>query len=388
MFGYKITKTIKSFIEFVGFLENRNIKIIHILFMKFYRNLFEQIISTENLFVAWDEFKKGKRDKSDVMAFEWRLEENIFKLHRELKNKTYKHSSYSGFYIRDPKQRHIHKATVRDRVLHHAIFSILNPIFEETFTPTSFSCRVGYGVHKGVQMLEKTLQKVAKNGTTDCYVLKCDVRKFFDTVNHGILMSIFRRRIKDVDTLWLLEEIVSSYVTERERERERERESWWAVARRGIPIGNLTSQLFANIYMNEFDQFVKHKLKVKNYFRYTDDFVIVANDRDYLHGILPIVKTFLKEKLKLELHPKKVSIRKFHQGVDFLGYVIFPKYRILRSKTRRRIFKKLRRKVSDRRLGKITEQTLEQSLQSYLGVLSHANAYKLGESLKNEFWMG
>ena len=191
--------------------------------MKFYRNLFDQITSTENLFAAWDGFKVGKRSKLDVMKFEWNLEENIFKLHRELIRKTYKHGAYSGFYIRDPKQRHIHKALVRDRVLHHAVFSVLNPIFEETFISTSFSCRVGYGTHKGVTALEKTLRKVAKNGAADCYALKCDIRKFFDTVDHGTLMSLFKKRVKDGNTLWLLNEVIGSYVT-RERERERERE--------------------------------------------------------------------------------------------------------------------------------------------------------------------
>lgn len=348
--------------------------------MKFYINLFDQIISTENLFAAWDGFKVGKRGKLDVMRFERHLEENIFKLRGELINKTYKHSPYSGFYIRDPKQRHIHKASVRDRVLHHALFSVLNPIFEEAFIPTSFSCRIGYGTHRGVLALEKALRKIAKNGTADCYVLKCDVEKFFDTVDHKILVEIFRKRIKDSDTLWLLKQVISSYVTERERERDGE------CPKKGIPIGNLTSQLFANVYMNEFDQFVKHRLKVKHYFRYTDDFVIVSDDRDYLHDLLPLVNRFLREKLNLELHPHKVSFRRLHQGVDFLGYVIFPKHRLLRSKTRRRIFKKIRKGVKDYKSGDICKLTLDQSLQSYLGVLSHADTYRLGEDLKNQVW--
>ena len=135
--------------------------------MKIYNNLFDQIISPENLFSAWDAFKSDKRNKRDVMAFECHLEENIFQLHRELKNKTYKHGPYTGFYIRDPKQRHIHKAIVRDRVLHHAIFSVINPIFEETFIPTSFSCRIGFGTHKGVNTLEHMARAITKNSTRD-----------------------------------------------------------------------------------------------------------------------------------------------------------------------------------------------------------------------------
>jgi len=138
--------------------------------------------------------------------------------------------------------------------------------------------------------------------------------------------------------------------------------------------------------MNEFDQFVKHNLKVKNYFRYTDDFVIVARNREYLEQLLPHISEFLETKLALRLHPGKILTRPLYQGIDFLGYVVFPKHRLVRTKTRRRIFKKLKRRIAEYHLGRITKSTLEQSLQSYLGVLSHANSYKLSEELKNEFW--
>jgi retron-type reverse transcriptase len=194
--------------------------------MKTYRDLFNRIIAPENLFEAWQAFKADKRNKSDVAEFERHLEKNLFQLYRDLKNKTYRHGPYFGFYINDPKQRHIHKATVRDRVLHHAIFSILNPIFEEMFIPASFSCRVGFGTHKGVDFLERKARSVGRNGTADCFVLKCDVRKFFDSIDHAILIGIMEKRIKDENTMWLLKKIVGSYpatpVRERERERERE----------------------------------------------------------------------------------------------------------------------------------------------------------------------
>jgi retron-type reverse transcriptase len=179
--------------------------------MKTYTDLFDRIISPENLFEAWESFKGDKRNKADVMEFERNLEKNIFQLHRSLKNGTYRHGRYYGFYIRDPKQRHIHKANVRDRVLHHAIFSIINPIFEKTFISTSFSCRIGFGTHKGVDVLERKAHTVARNGTSDCFVLKCDVRKFFDSVNHEILIAIFENRIKDEKTIWLLGSIIESY---------------------------------------------------------------------------------------------------------------------------------------------------------------------------------
>jgi len=189
--------------------------------MKIYKNIFQQIISSENLLHAWDKFKMGKRNKLDVIAFERNLEENIFTLHYELKDKIYCHGPYQDFWIHDPKQRHIHKALVRDRVLHHAVFSILNPIFESTFISTSFSCRVGYGTHKGVKALVKMTRRISQNNTHPCFVLKCDVRKFFDTVDHNILLSILKKRVQDENAFWLLKEIVSSYSLTRERERER-----------------------------------------------------------------------------------------------------------------------------------------------------------------------
>jgi len=192
--------------------------------MKVYKDIFGKIISLENLFLAWDKFQSDKKKKHDVCQFERELEKNIFELYRDLVNKTYRHGTYSSFYIHDPKQRHIHKATIRDRVLHHAVFTVLNLIFEPTFITTSFSCRVGYGTHKGVGTLGSFIRKASRNYTRSCYVLKCDIRKFFDSVNHEILFAILKRRIQDKDALCLLQEIMESYVSaERERERERER---------------------------------------------------------------------------------------------------------------------------------------------------------------------
>ena len=145
--------------------------------MKIHKNLFDEIVSTENLFLAWDKFKNGKRNKKDVQLFEWNLEENIFRLSRDLKDKTYKHGAYHSFNIKDPKPRNIHKAQVRDRILHHAVFRILNPIFEPSFVSASFSCREGYGTHKGVQYLQDTLRKATQNGKVSCFTLKCDIKK-------------------------------------------------------------------------------------------------------------------------------------------------------------------------------------------------------------------
>ena len=195
--------------------------------MKFYTNIFEKIISLENLFLAWDEFKTGKLGKYDVLEFEWNLEQNIFKLHRDLKYHKYIHGVYTKFSICDPKYRIIHKATVRDRVLHHAIYRVLSPIFEPSFISHSFSCRVDKGTHKGVGALASFSNTVSKNNSKTCWVLKCDIKKFFDSVDQKILLDIIQKRIKDKDSIWLIDNIIKSFSPkgqiERERERERER---------------------------------------------------------------------------------------------------------------------------------------------------------------------
>lgn len=344
--------------------------------MKIFNNIFEQIICPENLFSAWDNFKKNKNKKRDVNVFEWKLEENIFCLHHELKNKSYCHGPYSVFKICDPKPRTIHKATVRDRILHHAVFNVLNPIFEPTFIHTSFSCRENYGTHKGVDFLDKMLKQASRNISRPCFVLKCDVKKFFDTIDHGILLSIIEKRVKDESAVWLLGRIIKSFHSGYSN----------CENRKGVPIGNLTSQLFANIYLNELDYFIKHEIRAKHYVRYTDDFLLVSENKEYLNEIIPKIIKFLDEKLLLKIHSEKLKIAKINQGVDFLGYVLFPKYRLIRNKTKRRILRKLKARIENYNSGIISENSLLQSLQSYLGFLSHANTYNFQQYLKNQFW--
>lgn len=321
----------------------RSGKIIH-------QDVFAEIIGLDNLFLVWKEFKRGKKNKREIQEFEFNLEDNLFQLHEELRTQTYRHSNYTSFYVRDPKLRHIHKASVRDRVLHHAVFRILYPIFDKVFIYDSYSCRLGKGAHRAVARLEKFAGGLSNNYRRNIFALKCDIRRFFDSVDQKILFGLIQKRVKSNGALWLIGEIIRSFQKERNK---------------GLPLGNVTSQLFANIYLNEFDQFVKHKLKIKHYFRYTDDFIILSQSENYLKHILPAVKLFLKDKLKLELHPNKVFIRKLRQGIDFLGYVVLPYHRVLRIKTKRRIFKKVNTK----------------NLQSYLGVLKHCDGYKIKQSI-------
>lgn len=284
----------------------------------------------------------------------------------KLRNKTYKHFHYTSFYVNDPKLRHIHKASVRDRVLHHAIFRILYPIFDKSFIFDSYSCRLGKGTHSAVNRLKNFLRKLSANNYRNIYVLKCDIKKFFGSINQNLLIKIIRNKIKDENLIWLIKTIIRSFQTEDNK---------------GLPLGNVTSQLFANIYLNELDQFVKHRLKVKYYLRYCDDFIILTENRGFLMRLISIISQFLKEKLDLSIHPDKIIIRKYRQGIDFLGYVVLPYHKVLRTKTKRRILKKIIQNKNKLVRGLISEECFNQSLQSYFGVLKHCNGYNIKKEI-------
>ncbi|MBI2007253.1 MAG: group II intron reverse transcriptase domain-containing protein [Candidatus Blackburnbacteria bacterium] len=332
-----------------------------------------EFISINNLFQAWNEFRKGKSKRKDVQVFARSLEDNLFSLQQNLKDKIYSHGGYQSFYVQDPKQRHIHKAAVADRVVHHLLYKFLYQIFDPAFIYDSYSCRLGRGTHKGVDRLVKLLRKASRNNTRVCWALKCDIRKFFHSMDHEILIDLLRKKIKDENILWLLAEVVNSFHSELGK-------------RKGIPLGNLTSQIFANIYLNEFDQFIKHKLKTRYYLRYADDFLILSPDKPELLQYIDILKSFLLDNLDLELHPKKIIARKYTQGIDFLGYVVFPYHCLPRTKIKRRILKRLKMKTAELKTGKISEESFNQTMQSYLGFLLHANSYNLAQKLKNQLW--
>lgn len=348
--------------------------------MKVWHNLYPKITTIDTIFQAYEEFRIGKKKKRDVIEFERNREDNLFAIHELLLSKTYYPSTYTSFYVRDPKIRLIHKATVTDRIIHHIVSRELDPIFEPTFIAHSYACRKNRGAHKAVIAFQKMAWKISRNNTRTCWVVKCDVKKFFASVNHKILVNILTRKIKDGDFLFLLQKIIESFYSDRTTD---------IINKKGIPIGNLTSQFFSNIYLNELDQYVKHVLKVKYYIRYADDFVLLSTSKEYLEGLLPSIETFLHDMLDLELHPQKIIYRKFSSGVDFLGYIVFPYYILPRTKTKRRLLKKIRIKVQQYKEGKITKEKLNETIQSYLGYLSHANAYTFQQELKNliGFWL-
>lgn len=334
--------------------------------------VFESIIAPENLFSAWREFKKGKSEKRDVQEFVLRCEENIFAFRESLQKDAYAHDKYTSFYVRDPKLRHIHKASVRDRVLHHAVVRILEPIFEKIFITDSYSCRKNKGTHRAVRQLRKYAWKVSRNNTRTVWVLQCDIKKFFDTIDHTLLIRMLYKKIRDPRAQALLENIIKSFETQQGK---------------GIPLGNLTSQLFANIYVNALDQFIKRTLKVRYYIRYTDDIVMIHEEKAKLEAIIPKVKAFLSDALALQLHPQKISLRKWHQGIDYLGYVVFPHHVVLRTKTKKRMLKKIRTRWEEYKEKSISREQFQQSMQSYYGLLRHcrsATAMKEIESIMQE----
>lgn len=210
---------------------------------------YKDIISVENLLAAWEEFVRGKRSKPDVQRFQIRLVDNILLLHNELVLGTYGHGSYEAFSINDPKPRNIHKASVRDRLLHHAIYRVLYPFFDRKFIADSFSCRINKGTHKALERFKRFSWTVSKNNTRTCWVLKCDIRKFFASVDQAVLFGVLSKSIEDEEIMYLIKKVVQSFSP--------------TEMGKGLPLGNLTSQLLVNIYMNEFDQFIKHKLKQK-----------------------------------------------------------------------------------------------------------------------------
>jgi RNA-directed DNA polymerase len=257
---------------------------------------------------------------------------------------------------------------VRDRLLHHAIHRRLYPFYDRLFIADSFSCREGKGVHKALDRFRSMARKASRNHTRTCWALKCDIRKFFASIDHEVLLSILSERITDKRFLDLLSRIIGSFaVIPGKACPER--------SRGGLPLGNLTSQLFANIYMDQFDHFMKRFLRAEYYIRYSDDFIILSHDRERLVSLLPLIQSFLQERLKLMLHPSKVFLQTIASGTDFLGWVHFPHHRILRRATKRRMFERIQAHPED------------PTLQSYLGMCSHGDARELSERVRNERWL-
>ena len=331
--------------------------------MKTHKNLYQKLCSYKNLDLAFTKAKKGRSNKKYVLEFEDNLDKELNKLKEELEYLTYSPKELKRFIIRDPKTRTIHSSVFRDRIVHHALINVIQPIFEGTFIYDSFANQINKGTHKALSRFDFFKRKVSKNNTKKCFILKADIRHYFDEVSHEILINIIKRKIKDEKVIWLIKKILSNFNSE--------------IKGKGMPLGNLTSQFFANVYLNELDYFVKHKLKIKYYIRYVDDFIIFNSNKEILEKNKEEINKFLKEELKLELHPDKSRILLLKNGVTFLGYRVFYYHKLLKKNNLRKFEKSLRQKIDYYNSGILTKEIILESLQGWLGYAISANTFNL-----------
>lgn len=340
---------------------------------KTYNGLYPSIYSFESLHAAYLRARRGKRTRAEVQRFELDLEGNLIQLQNELIWGTYRTGKYRQFTVQEPKERIVAALPFRDRVVQHSLVEVIDPIWERRFIAESYACRVGRGTHKGADRTQVMLRKVKREHGA-VLVLKADIAKFFYSIDHGILKTLVRRRIACKNTLVLIDAIIDSTVKEG--------------IHVGIPIGNLTSQLFANVYLHELDEFVKHGLREKQYCRYMDDFIIVHHDKAHLQQARVQIEQFLWDRLRLKTNAKTqvFPVGVFHgRALDFLGYRIWTTHRKLRKSSIQRItqtMKKLQRLYAD---GRVTLGRVRQSLISWLGHAQHAETHGLQAKLLDSF---
>ncbi|MDW7681520.1 MAG: reverse transcriptase/maturase family protein [bacterium] len=343
--------------------------------MKRYGALYSSVTSFENLIIAAYRARRGKRARPDVAAFHFDLEHNILTLQQELIQRTYQPAGYRSFYIRDPKRRLISAAPYRDRIVHHALCQVIAPIFESTFIDDSYANRIGKGAHRALDRCTYFCRRYR-------FVLKCDIEKYFPTIDHAILLQQIRRKIKCQFTLWLIEEIIAHSNEQEEIIRYFPGDNLFTPLerRRGIPIGNLTSQFFANIYLNGFDHFVKQEVKPAGYVRFVDDFLLFADDKDFFRRKQRLLQEYLNC-LRLNLHARKRQIYQVKCGVPFLGWQVFPGYRRLRRSTGVRIQRRLRILQQSYATGDKSLNDIRSSVMSWIGHLRHGDTWGLRRKL-------
>ena len=341
--------------------------------MKTYKNLYTKLCSIKNLNLA---FKKAREDKTSlpyVVKFEENLEEELKELNKELFLLSYQPLFLKRFIIRDPKTRIIHASAFRDRVVYHAICNILEPIFDKIFIHDSYASRKNKGTHKAVERFGKFKRKVSNNGklvknhydknNITGYALKADIKHYFENVDHEILLNIIKSKIKDEKVILLIKKILDNFDTK--------------IKNKGMPLGNLTSQFFANIYLNELDYFVKHKLKAKYYIRYVDDFVLLHSSKSQLQKWKYEIENFLKKELELELHKEKSRIISLSKGVDFVGFRNFYHFKLLRKRN----IKNMKRKIKLFNQGQIPYETFFDIFQGWYAYANWADTYNLVSNL-------
>ena len=361
-------------------------------------------IELHELFEAYFECRKNKRNTANALAFEIDYENNLVQLCQEINNGTYKIGRSIAFIVDKPVIREIFAADFRDRVVHHLIIKKINHLFEKQFIYDSYSCRVGKGTHFGIQRIDKFIRKCSENYTKDCYILKLDIQAFFMHINKNVLYTklekFINKKYNKADKtliLHLCKQIIYNEPTKNCIIKDLRNlvflnhTNWNSLPNTkslfhtkentGLPIGNLTSQIFANFYMDTFDHYIKHDLKIKFYGRYVDDFIIVHENKEYLKTLLPRITEFLKIELKLTLHPKKIHLQHYKKGVLFLGNVIMPNRIYTRNRTIGNFYNALTKWRNIAEINKkLTKEELDKflsSINSYLGIMKHYKTYNL-----------
>jgi len=342
------------------------------------QDFYSKICSLENLFLAFNNARKGKTKRRYVKRFQLDLHNNLTKLQQELVSQTYLPNKLKTFTLRDPKTRKISKSAFRDRVVHHALCNIIVPILEKSFIYDSHANQIGKGTLKAIERFDIFKRKVSRNNTITCWVLKADIKHYFDEMNHDILVGIIRKKIQDEKVIWLIKQILNTPAR-----------SFGGGAnefcKKGMPLGNLTSQFFANLYLNELDQFVKHKLRTKYYIRYVDDFVILHENKEQLELWKEEINKFLKERLKIELHPSKTHVLNLNSGINFLGFRIFYNFKLLRKSNMGNFEKKFNHMKILYNEGVINRDKVIEKLEGWMEYASQGDTFKFRKYVLRNF---
>jgi RNA-directed DNA polymerase len=362
----------------------------------------------EDLFIAYFDARKNKRNTINALIFEKRFEENLFALFDEIKDRKYEPRKSICFVVKKPVKREIFAADFRDRIVHHFIYNYIYPIFEKKLINDTYSCREGKGVHYGIKRINKFIRSCSENYRKECYVLKLDIKEYFMSIQKNILYSMVKEALleeeSEIDfdlplTLYLLEKTIFNDPVDNCTIKGNKKD-WCGLPKtkslfyidreRGLPIGNLTSQLFGNVYLNEFDHFIKRNLKIRYYGRYVDDFIIVHKEKEKLKRIVPSIQKYLKENLKLTVHPQKIYLQSFSKGVKYLGVILKPHRIYIMNRTKGNFYKALNsvKKEKDENFDDEKTEKFICTVNSYLGVLRHSSSFNLRKKILSEFLSG
>jgi hypothetical protein len=358
-------------------------------------------IDIAELFQAYYDCRKNKRNTANALAFEMNYESKLLSLCEEINNGIYTPGRAIAFIVKKPVKREIFAADFRDRVVHHFLINKLNPLFEKEFIYDSYSCRTDKGTYLGVNRVARFIRQCSRNYQLPCYILKLDIEGFFMHIDKTILFSRLRSFINQKYTepdkeliIELCRKVIFNNPTENCKVKGNKsdwndlpvtKSLFHSPVNCGLPIGNLTSQIFANFYFNSFDHYIKHELQIRYYGRYVDDFVIVHNDKEYLKSLIPKIKNYLEFKLRLTLHPKKIYLQHYTKGVKYLGVVIKPHRIYIANRTKGNFYKTItlwNKVICEKKILNAEEQnSFLSSINSYLGIMKHCKTYKLRKKI-------